>query len=89
MSMQFNKLVQFSLLVKAGNRLREFNFRKLRSSGDELLDVNVCNERGDRIYFTMQKKEKDWKIVPDHVPEWIGNNEQSLQNAIEEELKNW
>ena len=87
--MQFSKLVQFSLLVKAGNRLREFNFRKLRSSGDELLDVNVCNERGDRIYFTMQKKEKDWKIVPDHVPEWIGNNEQSLQNAIEEELKNW
>ncbi len=87
--MKFNKLVQFSLLVKTDNRLREFNFRKLRTTGDELLAVNVCNERGDRIFFSMQKKENDWKIVPDHVPEWIGKNELTLRKAIEEELKNW
>jgi hypothetical protein len=89
MPIQFHKLVQFSLLVKADNRLREFNFRKLRNPDEELLSVNVCNERGDRIFFNMQKKENDWKIVPDHVPEWIGKNEQNLRKAIEEELKNW
>ena len=87
--MHFNKMVQFSLLVKAGDRLREFNFKKMRHPDEELFAVNVCDERGERIFFNMQKKEANWKIVPASLPGWVSQYENNLQQAIEKELVNW
>ena len=87
--MHFEKMVQFTRLVKAEGRFREFNFRKLRSPEEELFSVNVCNERGDRIMFSMQKQENDWRIIPGELPKWIVQNEISLNAAIEDELRNW
>lgn len=87
--MLFIKMVQFSLLVKAGDRVREFNFRKLKKQEEELLAVNVCDERGERIFFNMQKKESSWKIVPGSLPPWVSQYENNLRQAIEEELINW
>ena len=55
--MGFVKLIQFTRLVKAEGRLREFNFRKVKTPDEEVFSVNVCTERGDRIVFTMQKNE--------------------------------
>ncbi len=87
--MHFEKMVQFTRLVKAEGRFREFNFRKLRNPAEELFSVNVCNERGDRIMFSMQKQENDWRIIPGELPKWIVQNENSLNAAIEDELRNW
>lgn len=87
--MQFVRMVQFTRLVKAEGRLREFNFRKLKSPDQETFTVNVCNERGDRIVFSMQKKDTNWKIIPDELPQWIVQNEKGLNEAIETELRNW
>jgi len=81
-------MVQFSLLVKAGDRLREFNFRKLRAPHDEF-SVNVCDERGNRIFFRMQKNESNWRISNTSVPKWISQNEIALHEAVEQELRNW
>jgi hypothetical protein len=80
-------MVQFTRLLKAEGRLREFNFRKVKSPDEEYFHVNVCNERGERICFSMQKNETDWRIIPDKLPEWISQNEMNLNEAIEEELQ--
>ncbi len=89
MLIQFVKMIQFSRLVKAEGRLWEFNFRKVKSPGDDLLNVNVCDERGNRIFFSMEKKETDWRIAPGEVPRWIIQNENHLNEAVADELRNW
>lgn len=82
-------MVQFSLLVKAGDRLREFNFRKLRSAGQEIFTVNVCDERGDRIFFNLLRDGNNWHISQKGLPPWVIQSESRIQEAVEEELKNW
>jgi hypothetical protein len=82
-------MVQFTRLVKVEGRLREFNFRKLKRPDEELFSVDVCNERGDRILFNMQKQENGWKIRSGELPKWIALNEKKLHDVIEDELKNW
>ena len=90
MRIQFTKMVQFSLLVKAGDRLREFNFRKLKEPREGLFSVNVCDERGNRIMFNIEKKEEEWKIVPAaRLPRWLIQNETRLRDAMLEELRSW
>lgn len=88
MQMLFVKMIQFTTLVKAEDRLREFNFRKIKGTDEEMFSVNVCTERGDRIIFNMQKKDNTWKIVPGQVPQWILQTENKLSEAIEEEIRN-
>ena len=87
--MQFVRMVQFTRLVKINGRLREFNFRKLKSPGEDLFSVNVVNDRGDRILFNMKKNDSEWRIPPDKLPDWIIQGEQELGEAIEDELKSW
>lgn len=87
--MQFVKMIQFTLLVKADGRLREFNFKKLRDPAEESFSVNVCNDRGDRVFFNMYKKDNGWKVQPGELPTWVMQNEKKLQEAVEDELKNW
>ena len=90
MRLQFTKMVQFSLLVKAGDRLREFNFRKLKEPQEGLFSVNVCDERGNRIIFNIEKKEEEWKIVQGTMlPRWLIQNEIRLRDAMLEELRTW
>jgi hypothetical protein len=89
MELQFNRLVQFSLLVKAGGRLREFNFRKLRNTGEEKFTVNVVDDRGDRILFTLEKTDSNWHIPQNNLPPWLMQGEPNIGQAVEEELRNW
>lgn len=89
MHLEFSRMVQFSLLVKAGNRVREFNFRKLRNPGEEQLTVNVCDERGDRILFDMHKSDGNWRITPAGLPAWITQSEDQIRTAVEQELTRW
>ena len=89
--MKFVKMVQFTRLVKIGGQLKEFNFRKLNKTQPSLFTVNVCNERGDRIVFNIEKKENDWKIETSELPKWILQSENNLGALIEDELAsgNW
>jgi hypothetical protein len=89
MHLEFNRMVQFSLLVKAGDRVREFNFRKLRNPGEEQFTVNVCDERGDRILFSMLKQEGSWRLSSESLPGWIIQNERKLCEEVEKELDRW
>ena len=88
MEIRFVKAVQFTRLIKAGGRLREFNFRKLNNTGGELFNINVCDDRGDRIIFQMQKDQNEWHLSSTNVPVWVTQQENELHNVIEEELHN-
>ena len=87
MQIQFTKNIQFTRLVKAEGRLREFNFRKYRGEEGELLfSVDVVDDRGNRIIFKMKKEDGGWKIVPASLPVWVTSNEKSFHELIEEEI---
>lgn len=78
----------FSKLLKAGDRLREFNFRQASLKDDSRYHVNVPDDTGDRIYFGMQEiADKEWKIEAGSLPVWIVSAEHLLSEAIEENRK--
>ncbi|HTQ63385.1 MAG TPA: hypothetical protein VMI12_01235 [Puia sp.] len=87
MLIQFNRNIQFSRLVKADGRLREFNFRKVNGLQEEFFTVDVSDDRGNRVMFRMHKKDGSWKIMEQALPDWIINNEHNFNELIEEELK--
>ncbi|MBS1512282.1 MAG: hypothetical protein JST86_15640 [Bacteroidetes bacterium] len=85
MKLEFFKNVQFTKLIKAEGRLREFNFRKhLNDMRNNVCSVNVTDDRGNRIIFEMQKYDSGWKIAQSQLPIWILENESNFQQVIEE-----
>ena len=87
MQVLFTKNIQFTRLVKADGRLREFNFRKYRADdGEFLFSVDVVDDRGNRILFRMRKDDGMWKIVAAPLPAWVTGNEKVFDELIEEEL---
>ena len=88
MQFKFTKNIQFTKLIKANGRLKEFNFRKLNDHKEGMFTVDVVDERDSRIFFSVQKSEGGWKIIKQPgLPEWVVENEQILHDVIEEELK--
>jgi len=89
MKIEFFKNVQFTKLIKAEGRLREFNFRNhLSPMMKDVCSVNVTDDRGNRIIFEMLKEENGgWKIAEKQLPVWIIENENNFQKALEEELQ--
>ena len=88
MEFQFIRNIQFTRLVKAEGRLREFNFRKFNGENSEMLfSVDVVDDRGNRIIFRMRREDDRWRILPAQLPAWIINNENNLNSLIEEELR--
>ena len=91
MQLSFIKNIQFTKLIKADGRLREFNFRRYNSgTGNQpaIFSVNVVDNRDNRILFEMQKEDNAWKIIKQPLPQWIIENEANFHESIEEELKN-
>jgi hypothetical protein len=87
MNFHFTRNIHFTKLVKASDRLREFNFRMIPGSSNNLFHVDVPDDRGNRIMFKMQRAEdKHWRIVGQQLPQWVYNSEESLESLIEEEL---
>ena len=86
MPIQFVKNIQFSKLIKAEGRLREFNFRKTGTGSDEKCSVDTVDDRGNRIIFSMFKEGGAWKLSSTLLPKWICQYEVQLNDAIEEEI---
>lgn len=88
MQIHFTKVVHFTRLIKAGGRLREFNFRKLRQLEQDIFSVDTVDDRGNRILFHMHKGgNPHWAISPQPLPAWVIENEIKLREKIEEELQ--
>lgn len=86
MAIEFIRSLQFTKLLKAGNRLREFNFRKLGGAREGEFTVDTVDERGNRIMFSMKKQDERWRLFDETLPSWIGQNEKLLHDVIEEEI---
>ena len=85
----FIKAITFTRIIKAGGRLREFNFRKFTRENQELFSVDTVDNRGDRIVFRMQRSGNNhWSITQLEPPTWVRENESLLDEAIETELHN-
>jgi hypothetical protein len=78
--------IQFTKLLKANGILREFNFRKSSTNGKIVFNVDVTDDRNNRIYFQMQKEDADWKIQQRELPAWITINETNFCELIEKEF---
>jgi hypothetical protein len=87
MQIHFIKNIQFTRLIKADGRLREFNFRKINGMHENLFSVDVVDDRGNRIIFRMEKEDGTWKILKQALPIWVNENEKHFHDAIEEELR--
>ena len=80
--------IYFSRVLKSGERLREFNFRQLSQDQSSSYHVDVNDDKGNRITFTMYKNaEGKWKTSAQKLPLWVHNAELILSDAIEENSK--
>jgi hypothetical protein len=80
-------MLQFTKLIKANDRVREFNFTRPSLVADSIFRVDVSDDRGNRIIFNLRKEDNNqWKITEQDLPKWIYEIETELQNAIEEQM---
>ncbi len=86
MQIKFVKNIQFTRLIKADGRLREFNFRKMVQLQETLFSIDVVDDRGNRVMFRMRKQDNDWSIIPQPLPAWVQSQEKVLSDMIVEEL---
>ena len=78
----------FSKVIKAGERLREFNFRQTNNNDESRYSVDVPDDKGNRVMFHMYRTEEgQWKTTNQLMPVWIHDAENSLADAIEENRK--
>jgi hypothetical protein len=83
--LQFTKNVHFTKLVKIGDRLREFNFRRVPDANEQLFHVDVSDDRGNRIVFRLRKNDNYWQIVEQGLPQWVYTTEKIVSDVISEE----
>ena len=88
MYLHITKNIQFTRNLKVNGLVREFNFRKISGTTDELFHVDVVDDRGNRIMFRMQKTgDGHWRFLHPTMPGWILEAEGGLHKLIEEELQ--
>lgn len=84
--MTFLKNIQFTHLIKIGDHLKEFNFRKPNGSLETIFTVDTIDKKGTRIVFNMNKTGTQWKIMQKDLPDWITANEMQFNESINKEL---
>lgn len=84
----FIKNIQFTQLIKANGRLREFNFWKHRApDGGDVFSVNVIDDRDQRIQFQLQKDNDEWTPIGKSLPDWILERNREMADAVETALR--
>lgn len=78
----------FSKVIKAGDKLREFNFRQTNINDNSRYTVDVPDDKGNRITFSIYKNaDGEWKVAAQLMPMWVHNAEPDLAFAIEENIE--
>lgn len=86
----FTKTVQFTRIIKTGDKLREFNFTRFAGVVEDIFDVDVVDDRNNRILFKVRRETESWRILPKNnapLPSWIMDIEGQLHDILVEELK--
>lgn len=90
METAFTKTVQFTKIIKTGDKLREFNFTRFAGVVEDIFDVDVVDDRSNRILFKIRRETESWRILQKTnapLPEWIMDVETQLHDILVEELK--
>jgi hypothetical protein len=66
-----SKNIQFTILIKAGGQLREFNFRKSAGPAGSLFTIDVADTRGERHYLMFRQENGQWILKTTGIPDWI------------------
>lgn len=77
--MQPIRNIHFTLLIRAANRLREFNFRKRSSS---LYDTDVSDDRGNRFFFKMILENDRWQPRGINLPYWVTDDNTAIHESL-------
>ena len=85
MILNFTPNIHFTKLIKAADKLREFNFRRITSPNGPLFSIDVADDRGNRITFKMQQEGSQWKFMDSALPNWILASEEQINAKIAEE----
>ena len=76
------KNIQFTRLIKAGGRLREFNFRKSQGLNNALFSIDVVNDNSDRHYLLYSLVNGTWILETKRVIPWIEEVLPQVEEAI-------
>ncbi len=79
------KNVQFSKLIKAEGRLREFNFRKSNGIAGPIYHVDVSDDRGNRYYINLQLEDNTWTVQEKNIAPWIKEAIPHFHPSIQEQ----
>jgi hypothetical protein len=82
--MGVKKNVQFTKLIKAGGRLREFNFRKSQGTAGAIFNVDVPDERDNRYYIVFKQVANEWTAEKTNLPSWLVDALPQIEIAIKE-----
>lgn len=63
--------IQFTVLIKAGGLLREFNFTKSAGTTGSLFTIDVADIRGERHYLIFRHENNQWILRTPEIPDWI------------------
>jgi hypothetical protein len=75
----------FSKVIKAGDRLREFNFKLASPNDDSRYIVDVPDDKGQRLMFSVYRNANgEWKVSSQLIPMWLYDSETAFSEAIEE-----
>jgi hypothetical protein len=78
------KNIQFTRLIKAGGRLREFNFRKSQGLKDAMFTVDVASETGERHYIIFRLLSQQWVLENKKLVPWVEEILPQIENEIQE-----
>jgi hypothetical protein len=77
------KNIQFTKLIKAGGRLREFNFRKSKRISGPIFTVDVADHHDIRHYLIFRKDGDIWFLESMDVALWIEEVMPQIKEAID------
>jgi hypothetical protein len=77
MSSAFQRQVQFTCNIKAGGRVREFNFLKLNKVPVSF-QIDVANDGGQWHLLILEQQENTWEIKGENLPKWIAESRSFL-----------
>jgi hypothetical protein len=80
--MQHPKNIQFTQLIKAGGRLREFNFRKSLTPEGPVFTVDTVDPSGGRHYILFRFEDNQWILKTKNMLDWIGEVIPQIKLAI-------
>jgi hypothetical protein len=76
------KNIQFTILIKAGGHLREFNFRKSSGIFGVVFMVDVAELSGIRHYLMFRQEDEQWVLQTVDMPGWLTEVLPRIHEAI-------